>query len=143
MAVHPLLAYTHEVARVQSSGAGTAEVTTGTIEPTLRDVGVPTPVNGTVELEGLYGNRGGTHDGTDVTWSGTGRWTNVPKDVWDFSVGGFQLLPKWLSYRVNTGLTHADRETFRLLCRRIAAIRALEPECDALFNAAAANPLQA
>lgn len=120
-----------------------AGVTTGSIRPELRDIAVPTVAHGTVPLDGAYGNRGGTYDGADVIWSGDGRWTNVAPLVWGFSVGGFQVLPKWLSYRVRDGLSPTDRDAFRLLCRRIAAIRALERRCDALFADAAASPLSA
>ena len=27
-------------------------------------------------------------------------WRNIPDEVWNFTIGGFQVLKKWLSYRV-------------------------------------------
>jgi hypothetical protein len=51
------------------------------------------------------------------------------------------VLPKWLSYRVKVGLNQVDREQFMRICRRIAAIRALEQECDSVYAAAMASPL--
>src|SRR5207248_141539 len=26
-------------------------------------------------------------------------WTNIPEKVWDFTIGGYQVIKKWLSYR--------------------------------------------
>ena len=29
----------------------------------------------------------------------TTRWKDVPVDVWNYTLGGYQVLKKWLSYR--------------------------------------------
>ena len=26
-------------------------------------------------------------------------WRNVPEKVWDYTIGGYQVIKKWLSYR--------------------------------------------
>jgi hypothetical protein len=26
-------------------------------------------------------------------------WLNVPETVWDYTIGGYQVIKKWLSYR--------------------------------------------
>lgn len=38
----------------------------------------------------------------DIFINGTVFWRNVPDDVWGFRIGGFQVLKKWLSYRVES-----------------------------------------
>jgi hypothetical protein len=35
----------------------------------------------------------------DVNLNGDACWTNVPAAVWDYSLGGYQVIKKWLSYR--------------------------------------------
>jgi hypothetical protein len=68
-------------------------------------------------------------------------WRNVPSEVWDFTVGGFQPLKKWLSYRERTilgrALTITESGYFRDTARRLAKIRLLAPELDANFRACA------
>ena len=118
-------------------------VTTGHIEPAFASVAVPDSTTGTAPLDfGAYGRGAGQHDGTDLLWTPTRGWRNVPEEVWRYSTCGFQVLPKWLSYRVRTGLTAADREQVMLIARRIAAIIALQPDCDTAHAAAVAMPLQ-
>lgn len=61
-------------------------------------------------------------------------WCNVPRDVWDFTIGGFQVLKKWLSYRewrvVGRPLTTAEVRQFTSLVRRLAAIVLMSPELN-------------
>lgn len=116
-------------------------VTKGKIREDLRAVATFDVVSGTAELGGRYAEAGGIRDGDSVLWSGGKGWHNVPDDVWAFSIGGFQVLPKWLSYRVRSGVTAADREQFRMICRRIAAIKSLESVCDQLYLDAQTNML--
>jgi hypothetical protein len=118
-------------------------VTQGLLRPELADIAVPSAAQGTVPI--LYGSasrQAGRFENGTVYWSQTGCWSNVPDDVWHFSIGGFQVLPKWLSYRMG-GLTAADRTTFRKLAQRIKAILDLAPECDEAYAAAEADPLLA
>jgi hypothetical protein len=35
----------------------------------------------------------------DVYLNGRAYWRNVPRGVWDYYIGGYQVLKKWLSYR--------------------------------------------
>jgi hypothetical protein len=71
-------------------------------------------------------------------------WRNVPSEVWDFTVGGFQPLKKWLSYRersvIDRPLTIAESGYFRDTARRIAKILLLGPELDASFRSCAEAP---
>jgi hypothetical protein len=61
-------------------------------------------------------------------------WRNVPKAVWDYTIGGYQVLKKWLSYResevLGRDITKEEAREFRHIVRRIAAIVLLEPELD-------------
>src|ERR1035437_4482164 len=35
----------------------------------------------------------------DVWLNGRAYWSNVPVSVWEYSLGGYQVIKKWLSYR--------------------------------------------
>ncbi len=70
-------------------------------------------------------------------------WSNVPERVWDYTLGGYQVLKKWLSYReeavlgrrVNAG----EARTFTQIARRIAAIILLEARLDASYGRCASE----
>ena len=53
-------------------------------------------------------------------------WCNVPAAVWDYKLGGYQVLKKWLSYRerpvLGRPLLPAEVQHFAATARRIAAI---------------------
>ncbi|MBI5101763.1 MAG: N-6 DNA methylase [Nitrospirae bacterium] len=61
-------------------------------------------------------------------------WCNVPKDVWEYTIGGYQVIKKWLSYREKTllgrGLTPDEVRYVTEMARRIAALIALQPKLD-------------
>ena len=65
----------------------------------------------------------------DIHLNGEAFWRNVPADVWNYSLGGYQVLKKWLSYREHTVLGRPLRDEevrhFSDTARRIAAILAL------------------
>ena len=35
----------------------------------------------------------------DIHLNDVAYWRNVPANVWDYKLGGYQVLKKWLSYR--------------------------------------------
>src|SRR3989442_183184 len=35
----------------------------------------------------------------DVYLNSSAHWRNVPEKVWDYTIGGYQVIKKWLSYR--------------------------------------------
>ncbi len=118
-------------------------VTTGNIRPDLAGLAIPDSATGTVPLRfGTYGKRGGQRSGQNVLWGEEQGWRNVPDGTWAYSACGFPVLPKWLSYRVTTGLRTADRQEFMLLARRVTALIALQSECDGTYQAAMQNPLE-
>ena len=62
----------------------------------------------------------------DVHLNDKARWSNVPAAVWNYKLGGYQVLKKWLSYREHKVLgrnMHLEEvEHFMHTARRIAAI---------------------
>lgn len=77
----------------------------------------------------------------DVYLNDDAYWRNVPGDVWEFTVGGFQPLKKWLSYRERTilgrPLSITETGYFRDTARRLAKIRMLAAELDTNYRACA------
>jgi len=66
-------------------------------------------------------------------------WSNLPIRVWEYTIGGYQVIKKWLSYREHGILgraLHAEeaREVTNI-ARRIAALLLLEPALDANYEA--------
>ena len=65
----------------------------------------------------------------DVYLNDNTRWTNVPAAVWNYKLGGYQVLKKWLSYRENKVLGRPllpeEVQHFTDTARRIAAILGL------------------
>ena len=65
----------------------------------------------------------------DVYLNANAHWRNVPAAVWNYKLGGYQVLKKWLSYReskvLGRPLTPAETQHFTDTARRIAALLAL------------------
>jgi hypothetical protein len=61
-------------------------------------------------------------------------WRNIPHNVWEYYIGGYQVIKKWLSYRENEilGRPLKSEEVRELMntARRIAAIILLQPNLD-------------
>ena len=62
----------------------------------------------------------------DIHLNDRAYWRNVPAAVWDYKLGGYQALKKWLSYRVRAvlgrPLTPDEIHHFTTTARRIGAI---------------------
>ena len=62
----------------------------------------------------------------DVYLNGRAFWRNVPAAVWDYRLGGYQVLKKWLSYReraiLDRPLKPGEVQHISDTARRIAAI---------------------
>ena len=62
----------------------------------------------------------------DVHLNDRAYWSNVPTAVWDYKLGGYQVLKKWLSYReraiLGRPLTPDEVQHFTATARRIAAL---------------------
>lgn len=67
-------------------------------------------------------------------------WHGVPQAVWDFKIGGFKVLRKWLSYRdmsvLGRDLTVEEVRQFARICRRLTELVLLGPQLDANYVAA-------
>lgn len=70
----------------------------------------------------------------DIYLNGSAYWSNVPPAVWDYTIGGYQVIKKWLSYRekaiLGRGLTMDEAEYVTEMIRRIAALILLQPDLD-------------
>jgi hypothetical protein len=77
----------------------------------------------------------------DVYLNDVACWRNLPLPVWDYTLGGYQVIKKWLSYRekalLGRGLTIAEARYVTEMARRIAALLALRDELDGNCRAAA------
>ena len=62
----------------------------------------------------------------DIFLNDNALWRNIPASVWNYKLGGYQVLKKWLSYREQTTLGRRLRpdevQHFTDTARRIAAI---------------------
>jgi len=71
-------------------------------------------------------------------------WRNIPARVWEYTIGGYQVIKKWLSYRerelLRRGLTPEEVAEVTAMARRIAAIVLMSPALDANYQAVKANP---
>ena len=80
----------------------------------------------------------------DVHLNETTRWKDVPAAVWACTLGGYQVLKKWLSYReailLKRPLTADEALDFTNHVRRLAALLALHPQLDAHYAASIAFP---
>ena len=93
---------------------------------------------------GAEARRLGAGDHTyDVAINDGAVWQNVPPAVWEFTMGGYPVLKKWLSYRerdvLGRDLTADEVRHFQHTARRIAAIITMAGELDAAHRAVLAS----
>jgi hypothetical protein len=73
-------------------------------------------------------------------------WKNIPARVWEFRIGGYQVIKKWLSYRekdlLGRSLAVEEARYVTGMARRIAAILLLGPELDANYEAVKRAPCE-
>jgi hypothetical protein len=74
----------------------------------------------------------------DVYLNDDAYWSNIPSGVWDYTIGGYQVIKKWLSYReeplLGRPLTIKEVRYVQEMARRIAAILLLEPALNANYE---------
>jgi hypothetical protein len=74
----------------------------------------------------------------DVSLNGTAYWRNIPLNVWEYYIGGYQVIKKWLSYRelelLGRALTPEEVREVMNTARRIAAIILLQPKLDENYH---------
>ena len=75
----------------------------------------------------------------DIYLNDIAYWKNIPDRVWSYTIGGYQVIKKWLSYReqelLGRPLKLEEVTEVTHMARRIAAILLLEPELDANYEA--------
>jgi hypothetical protein len=173
-----------QLASLLDTEAGVPGVTTGTIAPALKTIGLTTRMEGNeIDLALTAGWGHGGKDGVvmpakgklsersyegdevkaieaegsargmtardvirllgektrDVYLNDTAYWRNIPVNVWDYHIGGYQVIKKWLSYReqelLGRPLKSEEAREVMNMARRIAAIILLQPKLDANYQA--------
>jgi hypothetical protein len=75
----------------------------------------------------------------DIFLNGNVYWKNIPSNVWEYTLGGYQVIKKWLSYRekelLNRAITKDEARHVTDMARRIAALLLLGPKLDANYAA--------
>ena len=70
-------------------------------------------------------------------------WRNIPEKVWDYTISGYPVIKKWLSYRekelLGRSLTVDEARYVTEIARRIAALMLLGPQLDKSYAAVKAN----
>jgi hypothetical protein len=65
-------------------------------------------------------------------------WRNIPNQVWEYTIGGYQVIKKWLSYReeklLGRSLNKEEVREVTNIARRIAAIILLQTDLDANYQ---------
>ncbi len=141
-----------EVAALLDTEAPVPGVTTGAIREELKTIAVferadgkpANPNSGDLDLTAGWGHagKGGVTmpgkgklirraDGAyDVYLNDAAYWKNVPEPVWEYTIGGYQVIKKWLSYRekplLGRGLTPDEVRYVTDTARRIAALIGLQ-----------------
>ena len=79
----------------------------------------------------------------DVYLNDAACWKNIPLRVWEYTIGGYQVIKKWLSYReeklLGRPMTKDEVRWVQEMARRIAAILLLEPALDENYRAIKAH----
>jgi hypothetical protein len=79
----------------------------------------------------------------DVFLNDVGYRRNIPANVWDFYIGGYQVIKKWLSYReqklLGRPMKPEEVEYVTEMVRRIAAILLIQPALDANYREVKSN----
>ncbi len=145
-----------QVAALLDTEAPVPGVTTGKIREELKNIAVFQRVDGKpanpaaadLDLTAGWGHagKGGVTmpgkgklvqrpDGAyDVYLNDDACWRNIPAAVWDYTIGGYQVIKKWLSYRekplLGRGLTSEEVRYVTEMARRIAALIALQKALD-------------
>lgn len=82
----------------------------------------------------------------DVFLNDVAYWRNIPKGVWEYVIGGYQVIKKWLSYRerdvLGRSLRNEEVREVTNIARRIAAIRLMELALDANYAHYKSNALE-
>ncbi|MBM4162411.1 MAG: hypothetical protein FJ217_15080 [Ignavibacteria bacterium] len=74
----------------------------------------------------------------DVYLNDVAFWGNIPEKVWEYTIGGYQVIKKWLSYRerglLGRPLTSDEAREVMNMARRITGIILMQPALDANYR---------
>lgn len=74
----------------------------------------------------------------DINLNDVAYWRCVPANVWRYTIGGYQVIKKWLSYReralLGRDLKTEEARYVTEMVRRIAALVLMQPELDANYE---------
>ena len=74
----------------------------------------------------------------DVYLNSTCYWRNIPSATWDYTIGGYQVIKKWLSYRerslLGRGLSMDEAREVTNIARRITAILFMQQAIDESYQ---------
>jgi len=153
-------AFGRQVAVLLDTEALVPGVTVGKIRDELKHIAVfqrvdgkpAKPEAGDLDLTAGWGHggKGGVNmpgrgksvqhdDGSlDVFLNDMACWRNVPEAVWNYTIGGYQVIKKWLSYRekplLGRSLTPDEVRYVTEMARRLAALITLQPSLDANYR---------
>lgn len=100
-----------------------------------------TPEEETALPEGAAGRFGAIT--YDIYLNDSAYWQHVPERVWDYTLGGYPVIKKWLSYREKEVLGRRLRldevQHVTDMTRRIAALLLLEPRLDDNYESVKAD----
>jgi hypothetical protein len=75
----------------------------------------------------------------DVYFNNEVYWANVPVAAWNFKIGGYLVLKKWLSYRdkkvLGRDITKDEAREFTHMIRRLTALILIEPRLNTNYAA--------
>jgi hypothetical protein len=105
--------------------------------------GICMPGKGRAEVRKASQPKGGEMLGNttlDIYLNDVAYWRNIPQAVWDFHIGGYQVIKKWLSYRekamLGRGLKLEEIEYVTNMARRIAALVLMQTALDRNYQQA-------
>lgn len=145
-----------KVAALLDDEAQVPGVTVGRIRSDLKNIAVFQKLDGkpaNLESGDLDLTAGWGHTGKDgVTMPGKGKmiyrddsssnvflndkayWSNIPQKVWEYTIGGYQIIKKWLSYRekplIGRSLTPDEVRYVTEISRRLMALISLQTSLD-------------
>jgi hypothetical protein len=130
----PLEKYLTSLRETRSTGAGVPETFYySALQGLLKDVGKTLKPRTPQDVIHRLGER--TYD---VYLYDFALWRSIPERVWGFTIGGYQVLKKWLSYRehdiLGRSLTSEETREVTSIARRIAGILLLEPALDTHYR---------
>ena len=70
-------------------------------------------------------------------------WMHLPRSVWEYTIGGYQVIKKWLSYRelelLGRALSAEEAREVTGMARRLAGIVLMQPALDENYRRASAG----